>query len=99
MTDQKPVKPKPLFSGIAIGSMLASSLLIWLSGPQLGQGQTVAGYSSLAVTLSFIVALLLSGLVTGQIGLIRGEKPLALPIVALILNAGIFIAVVIYMPR
>lgn len=99
MNDHKPVNRKPLFSAIAIGSMLASGLLIWMSGSQMDQGDTLAGYSPLAVTISFIVALLLSGLVTGQIGLIRGEKPMALPIIALLLNAGIFIAVIVHMPR
>lgn len=99
MNEQLPVKRKPVFSAIAMTSMLVSLLLIRLANTRIDQGESIAGYSILAVMVSFIVALLLSGLVTGQIGLIRGEKPLALPVLALLLNGCLFIAVVINLPR
>ena len=66
---------------------------------RIDQGETLDGYSSLGILLSFIVALMLSGLVSGQIGLIRGEKPAALPVLALIINGIMFIAVIVNIPR
>jgi len=66
---------------------------------RINQGETLNGYGSLGILLSFIVALMLSGLVSGQMGLIRGEKPAALPVLALIINGIMFIAVIVNIPR
>ena len=79
--------------------MLVAALLLWLAGDRVDAGATLDGYSSFAVMVSFMVALALSGLITGQIALVRGERPIALPILALFLNAVVFILVIIHIPR
>jgi len=99
MTEQLSRKHKPLFSAIAFVCLFLGLILTYLMSSRIDQGETLGGYSSLGILLSFIVALMLSGLVSGQIGLIRGEKPAALPVLALIINGIMFIAVIVNIPR
>ena len=99
MTEQLFKKRKPLFSAIAFVCLFLGLILTYLMSSRIDQGETLDGYSSLGILLSFIVALMLSGLVSGQIGLIRGEKPVALPVLALIINGIMFIAVIVNIPR
>lgn len=99
MDENEPLKRKPLFSGIALVTLLVSLVLARSAATKIDAGESFSGYSSLTLTISFLVALLLSGLVTGQIGLIRGERPLPLPIAALLLNGVVFIAVILHIPR
>lgn len=96
--EQQPARRKPLFAGLAMACALAGLLLSLLAAARFNAGETLNGYGELGITVSFLVALLLSGLITGQIGLIRGERPIALPILALLMNGGIFIAVVVQLP-
>ena len=90
---------KPLFSGIAGICLLISALLLRNAMSAFEQGATIGGYNSLSISFSLMVALVLTGLVTGQIGLIRGEKPVALPILALLLNGVIFMTAIVIFPR
>ena len=99
MSDKKSAPRSPLFSGIAILCLLISLLLAWFAAGRMDEGESMVGYGGLGITVSFMVALLLSGLVTGQIGLVRGEKPIAIPVLALLLNGVIFIAVITHLPR
>ena len=99
MNKELPKKRKPLFSAIAFACVFIGLILNYAMSSKINQGDTLEGYSSLGIVLSFMVALVLSGLVTGQIGLIRGEKPIALPILALIFNGIMFIAVIVTIPR
>ena len=99
MTEQPPNKRKPLFSVIAFACLCLGLILTYVMSSRINQGETLNGYGSLGILLSFIVALMLSGLVTGQIGLIRGEKPVALPVLALLINGMMFIAVIVNIPR
>jgi len=90
---------KPLFTGIAGLCVVISGLLLRNTLARVDAGEAVSGYSGLSIGFSFLVALVLAGLITGQIGLIRGEKPRALPILALLLNGIIFIAASVLIPR
>ena len=99
MTAAQPEKRKLLFTAISGFCVLVSSLLLRTTLSRVDQGEALAGYSGLSIGFSFLVALVLTGLITGQIGLIRGEKPLVLPILALLLNGIIFIAAVVLIPR
>lgn len=99
MPDNRPDKRKPLFAGIAMACALAGLLLSRMAGARFGSGEALEGYGSLGLTVSFLVALLLSGLIMGQIGLIRGERPLALPVLALLLNGAIFVMAIITLAR
>ena len=95
---QKPER-QLLFSGIAGVCALIGALLLRYILAGVGEGEALAGYSRFSVGLSFLVALELTGLVTGQIGLIRGEKPAALPVLALLLNGVIFVSAFLFIPR
>ncbi len=95
---QLPGKRKPLFTAVSFACLLPGFTLTFIMSSKIDHGETLAGYSSLGILLSYTVALVLSGLVTGQIGLIRGEKPLALPVLALIINGIMFIAVIVNIP-
>ncbi len=99
MTVAQPEKRKLLFTAIAGFCVLVSGLLLRTTLSRVGQGEVLAGYSGLSIGFSFLVALVLTGLITGQIGLIRGEKPLVLPILALLLNGIVFIAAIALIPR
>ena len=99
LNEQEHARRKPLFSGIAMVCLLIGAFLAWAALGRFDAGETIDGYGDLGITLSFLVALLLSGLITGQIGLVRGEKPVALPILALLLNGAIFITVIVHLPR
>lgn len=90
---------KSLFSGITLVCLIIGSVLLYSSLKLVQAGEAREGYSSFNIGLSVMVAVLLSGVVTGQIALARGEKPLVLPVLALLLNGAIFIAVVILIPR
>jgi len=98
MTDSTGSKPGFLFSSIALLCVVVSAILLV---NRLGSTteDIQAGYNSFNVGLSFMVALVLSGMITGQIGLIRGEKPVILPVMALALNGLVFIAAVVLFPR
>jgi len=98
MTENKLTRRNPLFSSIALFCVLAGGLLLWRSLGQASAGENLDGYSSFSVAFSFLVALTLTGLVTGQIGLIRGEKPAALAILALLFNALVFLSAIILIP-
>ena len=90
---------KPLFAAIAIGCALLAGTLTVAASRRMVAGETLDGYSTFSVMISCMVAMSLSGLITGQIGLIRGEKPLVMPILALVLNGAIFILIVTHIPR
>jgi hypothetical protein len=96
MTETPAEHKKPLFTILAYGTALIAVILMTTldtssDGPK--------GYGPGSLATSFMIALLLSGLITGQIGLIRGEKPRVLPILALLLNGSIFVAALILFPR
>ena len=99
MTEQPLTSASPFFQLIAFACLCLGLILTYVMSSRINQGETLNGYSSLGILLSFIVALMLSGLVTGQIGLIRGEKPVALPVLALLINGMMFIAVIVNIPR
>ena len=99
MDDAKPAKRKVLFSSIAAACLLISLLLGRAASTRLDAGEALEGYGQLGIMISFLVALSLSGLVTSQIGLFRGEKPLAFPLLTLVLNAAVFFAVILHIPR
>ncbi len=99
MTEQLTRKRKPPFSIIAFVCLFLGLILTYVMSLRIDHRETLDAYSSLGILLSFIVALMLSGLVTGQIGLIRGEKPVTLPVVALLINGMMFIAVIVNIPR
>lgn len=96
---EQPVNSKPLFSGIAGFCVLLSGLLLRNVMAGIDSGEDLAGYSGFSVSVSFLVALVLTGLVTGQIGLIRGEKPVAITVLALLLNGVIFVTAILIVPR
>jgi hypothetical protein len=99
MEELAPVKQKPLCSIISTACLLIGFILARSVAIKVNQGETLAEYSSLGVSISFLVALLLSGLVTGLIGLIRGEKPFAFPLLMLLFNSLLFFAVILQIPR
>lgn len=81
---------KPLFSGIAAGSLLLAVIIFYFASGRLSQEEIVPGYGDLGILASFAIALLLSGVIFGQIALFRGEKPVIFPALVLMLNiAGI----------
>jgi len=92
-------KPKRLFSSLALACLLISAPLARSAASRLAQGQAMVGYGGLSLVISAMVALLLSGLILGQIALFRGEKPRVFPAAVLILNAAAFLFLVIHMPR
>ena len=57
-------KRKPLFSAIAFACLCLGLILTYVMSSRIDQGETLDGYSSLGILLSFIVALMLSGLVS-----------------------------------
>lgn len=99
MPDQTPVKRNLLFSAIAGCCAVLSALLLRSVMTRSGQGEILSGYSGFSIMVSCLVALTLAGLVSGQIGLIRGEKPLAISLLALVLNGAIFITAIVVVPR
>lgn len=99
MEDQKPLKQKPLCSVTSTLCLIIALILARSVAIKLDQGETLIGYSSLGITTSFLVALLLSGLVTGMIALARGEKPFVFPLLVLLSNSVLFFAVILHIPR
>lgn len=79
-------KKKPLFTVIAVGCLLVASILFYLFFGQINGGETLNGYGGLGISLSFTTALLLNGVILGQIALFRGEKPAAFPALVLACN-------------
>ena len=99
MDAQQPLKQKPLCSIISTLFLVIALILARSVAIKLDQGETLIGYSSLGILTSFLVALILSSLVTGMIALIRGEKPLVFPLLALLSNSVLFFAVILNIPR
>jgi hypothetical protein len=99
MPDPRLARRKSLFSAVACFCALVSALLLRFVNTQVGQGGNLVGYSSFSIMVSFLAVFALTGLVTGQIGLIRGEKPLVIPVLALLLNGVIFVTAILIVPR
>ena len=79
-------KKKPLFTGISSACVLLALILLFSVSGRMNEGEAVQGYSGLGISVSFTVALLLSGIILGQIALFRGEKPALLAFFVLLLN-------------
>jgi hypothetical protein len=99
MEEKAPVKQTPICSIVSSACLLIGLILARSVAIKIDQGETLAEYSNLGITTSFLVALLLTGLVTGLIGLIRGEKPFAFPLLVLLFNSMLFFAVILHLPR
>ena len=93
-----PPKKKTLFSFFTSACLIVCLPLANRLHTLIGNGETLDGYGSLGLTLSLMVVLLLCGVIFGQIALFRGERPLLLPLLALLLNAGFLIALLINFP-
>ena len=91
-------QPKRLFSILALTGLLICLPLARTASNRIDQGEDLLGYGGLGVAISIMAAMLLTGLIFGQIALFRGEKPIALPISALVLNACAFLFLLINMP-
>ena len=99
MKEKAPVKQKPICSFVSIGCLLIGLILARSVAIKINQGETLTEYGSLGISTSFLVALLLTGFVTGLVGLIRGEKPFVLPLLVLLFNTILFFAVILNLPR
>jgi len=77
---------KPLFSGIASACLLLAMIIFYFASGRLSQNEVIPGYGDLGISASFAVALLLSGVILGQIALFRGEKPVIFPALVLLMN-------------
>lgn len=99
MADKPDSSKKPLFSIFSSAAALIAVVLMLMLDTHIRQGEDLRGYGPGSLASSFMIALLLSGMITGQIGLIRGEKPAAIPILALFVNGVIFITAIILFPR
>ena len=91
-------QPKHLFSFLALACLLICLPVARIAANRIDQGEDLLSYGGLGIAISIMVAMLLSGVIFGQIALFRGEKPKALPLSALVLNVLAFLFLLINMP-
>jgi hypothetical protein len=91
-------QPKRLFSILALACLLICLPAARVAYSRIDQGEDLLGYGGLGIAISIMVAMLLSGVIFGQIALFRGEKPRALPLSALVLNVLAFLFLLTEMP-
>ena len=91
-------QPKRLFSILALTCLLICLPAARIASSRIDQGEDLLGYGGLGIAISIMVAMLLTGVIFGQIALFRGEKPRALPISALVLNVLAFFFLLTQLP-
>ena len=95
---EEETQPKRLFSILALACLLICLPAARIASNRIDQGEDLLGYGGLGIAISIMVAMLLTGVIFGQIALFRGEKPKALPITALVLNVLAFFFLLTQLP-
>ena len=95
---EEETQPKRMFSILALACLLICLPAARIASNRIDQGEDLLGYGGLGIAISIMVAMLLTGVIFGQIALFRGEKPKALPITALVLNVLAFFFLLTQLP-
>jgi hypothetical protein len=98
LTGGEEKQSKRLFSILALTCLFICLPVARIASNRIDQGENLLGYGGLGIAISIMVAMLLSGVIFGQIALFRGEKPKALPISALVLNVLAFLFLLTELP-